>query len=190
MPAHIAEDAPLEDRINADSEAKRALAKLLSHRSVDERALWDCLDSLELSPLIGYKKWTDQSKLSKAKARRFAHRLTQTAKEIKGFFQPSYFWYATVQSQKFLWLNLVQRHLRLTAKLIETMLNQSDDRAADNTIDARIKLTRYVWGATGRKHDREVAALTAAILGFKKYTAEEQRKFRDKHCKQSLPLGS
>ncbi len=107
MPVHDAEDAPLADRIDDDKEERGERSpNCVPIHSIDEEVLLNCLDSLELSPLIGYKKWTDQSTLTKAKARRFACRLKSTADEIKGFFPPSYFWYLTVQNQKFLWLNL------------------------------------------------------------------------------------
>lgn len=168
----------LEERIQADAGAREALCTLRASEGVDEHELWRCLEGLESSTVFCLAKWGARSPMTKRDARKLARRLKDDAAAIRGFFTDDFYWLLTVQLREYGWLKLVQKHLCMTARLIEEQLQGSDDRGAGLAMAARERLTNYVREATGKPHDREVADLIRVVLNREAYSAEEQRKFR------------
>jgi len=167
---------PLEQRIREDNYARQALETLFAH-GAEADELWSRLHALETSQLLSFESWSARSRLSRRDARALAKRLKADAEKIHGFFSDNLYWYYTVE-QKFGWIRLVQKYLKLMSGLIEGLLLTSDDRGADDARPAKRFLTEYVQQATGRPHGKEVADLIRVTLRLENYTAEDQRKFR------------
>jgi hypothetical protein len=175
-------EKPLEDRIKADEGARKALDKLLACPGMNRDELWFHLTSIEYCRVFGFARWEQRSTLTRKQAKKLAQKVRSVRDEIGAFLVPRFHHYLTVEWEKYLWLNLVQKHLTLTAAFIEAMLQASDNRRDDETEIPRRQLTDCVLRACGRPHDSEVANLIAVVLG-RAYTFEDQRKFRTRQRK-------
>jgi hypothetical protein len=66
---------------------------------------------------------------------------------------------------------------------IKKSLKETDGRSPDWTLEPKRELTQFVWRQTRKPLDRLVADLIGAILRIPGYTAEDQQKFRFRHCR-------
>ena len=124
--------------------------------------------------------WKERFTISRAKAKRLAMRLRSDSADLRKALAPQFKFvigYGGPMSADAI-CDLVAR----TAVLIEGSLEETTDRAADWTHEPKRELTRFVVGAAGKPLDRELADIISAILDLERYTAEEQRKFRERSC--------
>jgi hypothetical protein len=176
--------ASLEERIRSDHEASKSLETLLAQRRLDPVELWCYLIFFERAKSLGLGAWAERCNLDRRKTRSFARRLVQAAENLGNLFTEKYLGFA-IKQRNYLWLRTVPRHMRFAAEFIEGSLRIGDDRGANSIeVGVRREFTQWVKETSGKPHDREVADLLRVVLGRTTIDAEEQRKFRTRHCRK------
>jgi hypothetical protein len=168
------------DNLNS-KRARRAFEKLAAKYGVPENQLRIRVDWFQAVEHFGMGRlWAERFNIPRARARRLAQRLRADANELRRALTPKFKFivgYGSPISADFI-IDLVGK----TAIWIEGSLAETDNRKTDWKLEPRRELTQFIWRTAGRPLDSEVADLIAAILNLEKYTAEEQRKFRERHC--------
>jgi len=126
------------------------------------------------------RQWKERFTIDRRKAERLARRLREDAEDLRRALTPQF---KLVIGGGPLSTDSICDLISHTAVWIEGSLNETDDRNADWTLEPKRELTQFIWRSTGKPLDSVLADLVAAILGLEKYTYEEQRKFRKRHCR-------
>ena len=125
------------------------------------------------------RQWSDRFKISRPEARRLAQRLKVDARKLKE--APTDRLRLAIRGP--LTTDLISDLINAVAVGIEKSLKENDDRKSDWTLEPKRELTQFVWRKTGKPLDGLLADLIGAILRTPGYTAEDQKKFRMRHCR-------
>jgi hypothetical protein len=162
--------------------ARRAIEQLTGEHHIDRVELRRRVRSFLVGEFAGSdQRWSDRFKMSRPKARRLAQRLRDVARTLKEAETLRF----TLAIRGLLTVDQICEALNSVAVEIEKSLEETDDRKVDWTVAPKRELTQFVWRKTGKRKplDGPLADLIGAILRIPGYTAEDQRKFRARHCR-------
>jgi hypothetical protein len=162
-------------------QARRAIEQLSGGYHITDLELRLRVEWFRACEWIGSEqRWSARFKISRSKARRLAHRLKEDAGTLnEALTDPFRFAIGRPLTVDLFWrlVNFV------AVNWIEASLKETDDRKADWTLEPKRELTQFVWRKTRKPLDGLLADLTGALLRTSGYTAEDQRKFRARHCR-------
>jgi hypothetical protein len=175
----------LKDRQSPDAVlAREAIERLTTKYGIAESEIQMRIDLFRALEHYGSGRlWKERFRISRTKVRLLARRLHDDANVLRSAISPQ-FRTLFMQANKGLNIDVIPNQIEKAAELLEAALGETSDRGADWTLEPKRELTQFVWRTTGKPLDRLLADLITAILGLDKYTAEEQRKFRERHCSQ------
>jgi hypothetical protein len=167
----------LSDPYTAD--ARQAIEKLTGRHHIAELDLRMRLAWFGACARVGTgRQWHERFTIDRRKAERLARRLREDGGELRKALTPQFKrvigGFPTADDI----CNLISR----AAVWIEGSLSEANDRKADWTLEPKRELTQFVWRTTGKPLDSLLADLIAAVLRLTKYSYEDQRKFRERHC--------
>jgi hypothetical protein len=126
------------------------------------------------------RRWSERFTITRTRAKGLARRLRNDAEDLRQALAPQFRTLIGLSGP--MSADAICDLVGRAAVLIEGSLTETTDRAPDWTLEPKRQLTRFVMGAAGKPLDRELSELISAILGLERYTAEEQRKFRERSC--------
>jgi len=155
--------------------AREAIEQLTGKYHIDELELRRCVRFFQVGQLAGSpQRWSDRLNMTRTEGRRVSHLLKGCARTLE-------------EAQTLLSTDATRpanlRTLILVADNIEKLLKETDDRNPDWTVAPKRELTQLVWRKAGKPLDGLLADVIGAILRTPGYSAEDQRKFRDRHCR-------
>lgn len=160
--------------------ARKAVEKLTKKHGIAEFQIQLRIEMFRAWEFFGTgRRWSERFTIDRKSASLLAQRLRTDAEELRRALTPEFkFVIGGPLCADFI-CDLISR----SAVLIEGSLAETNDRNADWTLEPKRELTLFIWRATGKPHDRELADIVAAVLRLESYTAEEQRKFRKRWCR-------
>jgi hypothetical protein len=160
--------------------ASLAIQQLIREHHIDELELRRRVRFFRHGEFAGsQQRWSDRFKMKRPKARSFAWGLREVARTLEEAQTLQF----TLAIRGPLTVDQICEALNSVAVEIERSLKETNDRKVDWTVAPKRELTQFVWRKTGKPLDRLLADLIGAILRTPGYSAEDQRKFRGRHCR-------
>jgi hypothetical protein len=126
------------------------------------------------------RRWSERFTIDRDSAKKLAQRLRKDGEDLRKALTPRFKFLIGSSLSADTICDLISR----SAVWIEGSLLETTDKGGDWACEPKAELTQFIVRTTGKPHDTEVADIVAAILRLEKYTAEEQRKFRYRWCRE------
>lgn len=164
--------------------ARRAINELTTKHGVDAVDLRIRIEWFPVCQRFGAgRRWGERFIITRKQANQLSRRLREDSDELRKAITRSFELVIGGAATGQLSVDVMCKVILRAAMLIEGSLEVTNDRKADWTVEPKRELTQLVWRVTGKPRDGLVAEIIGAILMLDSYTAEEQRKFRKRHCR-------